>query len=138
MNEIDTFSVKVAGAQGSVACEVVVFYEPSISMKLVMPGETPMAFEGNDLFESMKSLRRHLEQREMLLLCNGARVDSYPSQMSRQMGHARRVYLATMGQQTRREDLVDIFGEAPVEKIGSVDAQRAYHDDWLRSLGWEI
>jgi hypothetical protein len=134
----DVFTVKITRPDGDAICEIVVDYKPSISAQLKIPDEPSASFYGDDLFECMKSIRTYLEARSILLLCNGARVDGYPSQMSRQMGQARRVYIHTMGRQTTREDLVDIFAEAPADKIGSVAAQKAYHDDWLRSLGWDI
>jgi hypothetical protein len=40
-----------------------------------------------------------------------------------------------MGQQGRLEDLVDIFGEAPAEKVGTVEEQKAFYWKWLDSLG---
>jgi hypothetical protein len=134
----DTFDVKIMGPQGVISCKIDVVYDPSISMTLSMASDGTPVFHGNDLFECMKSLRRHLEARSMLLLCNGARVDTYPSQIGRQMGQARRVHITSLGRSTTREDQVDIFAEAPADKIGSVDAQKVYHDDWLRSLGWDI
>lgn len=137
-NDNDTFDVRIASPLGLTSCKIHVAYNPSILMTLSMDGENGATFRGNDLFECMKSLRKHLEERSMLLLCNGARVDVYPSQIGRQMGQARRVHVTSLGRPTTREDQVDIFAEAPIDKIGSVDAQKAYHDDWLRSLGWDI
>ena len=92
-------------------------------------------FEGSDLFECLCNLRSQLDKIGTKVICNGSRIDAHPSSMSRDMGGARKVYLLTMGQQGRLEDLVDIFGEAPTEKIGTVEEQKAYYGRWLESLG---
>lgn len=89
-------------------------------------------FSGDDLFDCLTAMREFLGQHDLRPLCAGARVDAYPSRMSRQMSGGRKVYLMEMGKPA--EDLVDIFDEAPAEKVGSVEAQRQYFQKWLVSL----
>lgn len=91
-------------------------------------------YEGSDLFECLSKLRSQLDNIGIKLLCNGSRIDAYPSRMSRDMGGARKVYLLKLGQQGRLEDLVDIFDEAPVETIGTVSEQNRFYNKWLDSL----
>jgi hypothetical protein len=99
-------------------------------------GELPTKrYEGTDLFECLCNLRKQLDKLGIKILCNGSRIDTHPSRMSRDMGGARKVYQLTMGQQGRLEDLVDIFAEAPAEKVGTVEEQKAFYSRWLDSLG---
>lgn len=138
---MDIIEANFAGPQGVAPCTIsIVRTHPPmpILMTFSAQGMSAIEVQGNDLFECMKNMRRHLEGASILLLCNGARIDSYPSQMSRQMGRAGMVYITEFGKQTTQECLVNIFDPAPRDKIGSVEAQREYHDDWLRSLGWVI
>lgn len=91
-------------------------------------------FADNDLFGALSKLRLRLEQKGYLLLCNAARKDAYPSRMAREMGGGRNIYLLRPGMQARREDLVDIFGEASFDQVGTVAEQNAFYENWIRSL----
>ena len=64
----------------------------------------------------------------------GSRVDTYPSGMVRDMLGARRVYVLQMGRHVAREHLVDIFAEADVRQIGTVDEQIEFYRLWRISL----
>lgn len=91
-------------------------------------------FTDNDLFGALSKLRLRLEQKGYLLLCNAARRDAYPSRMVREMGGGRKIYLLTPGLQTRRDDLVDVFGAASFDQVGTLEEQLAFHENWIRSL----
>lgn len=93
-----------------------------------------ISFAGPDLFECLCQLRRWLAERDFRILCNGARIDAWASSMSRGMGGARKVYVTRMGLHTTRDDLVPIFGETTVDKLGSVEEQANYHTKWLESV----
>lgn len=87
----------------------------------------------SDLFECLVDLRQEFSVKKYLLLCNGARVNVYPSPMSRDMGGARLAYLLTLGKQSKREDLIDIFNYAEFIDIGSVEEQKRFYNSWLKS-----
>lgn len=89
-------------------------------------------FTGEDLFDCLTALREFLAQHDICPLCAGARVDAYPSRMSRQMSGGRKVYIMEMGKPA--EQLADIFDAAPPEKVASIDAQREYFQEWVKSL----
>ena len=93
-------------------------------------------FKGNDLFDCLCELRKTFQRNSWFILCNGVRIDSYPSGMSRDMGGAKKVYINKLGLRPERIDLVKIFDEAPLDNIGTVDEQIAYHKLWLESLGF--
>ena len=87
----------------------------------------------DDLFSALTALRRVLEADGWLLQVNAARVDAWPSQMARDAGGGK-VYLLRIGQQGRREDLVDAL--APIEggRAATVEEQQAFHDRWVAAL----
>jgi hypothetical protein len=87
-----------------------------------------------NLFDALIKFRLHLEKIDYFLLCNAARKDTYPSRAIKQMGGAFRVYVLHAGQQANPADLVDALGPATLDKIATVDEQRAAYEDWLRSL----
>lgn len=91
-------------------------------------------FEGKDLFDSFCKLRLVLESQGFRILCNGARIDSYPSPMSRNMCGGAKLYKMTIGQRVERKDLLRIFDKADIESVGTVDEQKAYFKKWRKSL----
>jgi hypothetical protein len=89
---------------------------------------------GPDLFEALRALRRTLEAEDMRLLCAGARIDVYPSGMSRSMSAGRKAYVLRLGSPARTDDLVDIFAHAASEEVGTVEQQEQYYKNWVASL----
>jgi hypothetical protein len=87
---------------------------------------------GRDLFDGLQQIRRRLEPQGWYPLCNGARIDCYPSGMSRDMGGARAVYELTIGK-AGRFPLVGLFERAPPEKVGTVAEQDSYYQRWLEA-----
>lgn len=98
--------------------------------------------EGPDLFDALQQLRKQtLEPLGWVPLCNGARVDCYPSGMARDMGGGQVVYVLSArprlsvgryGPRLRRP-LVDTFEPAPKKSVGTVEDQDAYFRTWLDS-----
>ncbi len=91
-------------------------------------------FSGGDLFDSLNLLREYLEEDNWFLLCNGSRLNAYPSRMSRQMSGGKKLYLLTMGKQARRDDLVDMFEQACIKDVATTSEQRLFYSRWLKSL----
>jgi len=87
---------------------------------------TAPRWTARDLFDALQQLRRRLEVEAVFLLCCGARVDCYPSGMSRDMGLGRKVYVPEKGRRGRRADLVDLFAPATKELVGRVEEQDEY------------
>jgi len=86
-----------------------------------------------DLFEALASVRRRLEVSGWLIAVQGARRDTFPSGMVRDMGGARRVYVLEPGRPVAREHLVDIFADADPADLGTVEEQERNYRDWLAS-----
>lgn len=90
--------------------------------------------EGPDLFEALASARRDLKAHGVLLACNGARQDVFPSAMLRQATSGRRAYVLTMPRSTAMPPTVDIFAIAPESSVlATVDEQRAWFDSWRQT-----
>jgi hypothetical protein len=94
-------------------------------------------YEGIDLFEAMIAFRRELDGSGSQLLCAGARVDVFPSGMSRSMSGGRRAYKNRLGIHAAKSDLVDIFEYTEPEFVSSVERQMEFHKEWTASLGSE-
>ena len=91
-------------------------------------------FEGVDLFDALNNLRLFLESEGWLLICTGSRIDAYPSGMSRQMSNGRKAYLHEMNVKPEKKSVVDIFTNAPLEKIGTINEQNKYMEEWRNSI----
>jgi len=104
------------------------------SIKLIGPGGDTWAASGPIVWETVRTLRVQGEARGLRLCCNGARVDAHPSAMAISMGGGGKVYLLKKGRKVKRRDLVDIFGSAPEDKIGTVAEQDQFYNDWLESF----
>lgn len=90
--------------------------------------------EGNDLFESLINLRQQLHSKDILLLCNGSRRNIFPSPMLRQSGGGKKAYLLRLGVPARREDIVNIFDPAEINDVDTIENQKKFYDQWLKSL----
>lgn len=93
-----------------------------------------VAGNGIDLFEALAEVRRRLEPSGWRIAVHGSRRQAFASGLMRDMHGARRVYLCEPGRWPRRGNLVDIFGEAPIDEIATVDEQAAWLRTWLRAL----
>ena len=85
-------------------------------------------------FDALCEIRGKLERQGLILWCNGAREDVYPSGMSRNMGAGDLAFRLEMGRPSVRSDLVDIL-EIPSEGVCvSIDEQRKFYERWLDSI----
>jgi len=91
-------------------------------------------FHGKDLFDCLIRLRLYLEKNNYLLLCNGARVDVYPSGMSRDMSNGRLAYITTLGESTTKNNIIDIFDETNQTNVGTVEQQKEFRTQWINSI----
>jgi hypothetical protein len=84
---------------------------------------------GRDFFDALQQLRLQLEPLGWYPLCNGARIDCYPSGMARDMGEGRAVYV--LSQTLDKLPLVPTFEPADREKVGTVAEQDANFKRWF-------
>lgn len=103
---------------------------PRYRIELVLGGDLYTA-TAMDVFESLVRLRLQLEPGGWMIAVQGARRDTYPSGMVRDMGGGRRVYVMRPGHKASAEDLVETLDDAAVEQLGTVAEQQAWRDAWL-------
>ncbi|MEW1568938.1 hypothetical protein AB0454_39020 [Streptomyces sp. NPDC093509] len=89
-------------------------------------------YEDVDLLECFKSARRDLENRGLLLCCQGARSNVFPSGMTRQMTDGRLAYSLEAGKELSDDDLVDIFAPADCSEVVSLEDQLSAMRDLFR------
>jgi hypothetical protein len=91
----------------------------------------PYTATAPDMFEALVRLRRQLEPDGLMVAVQGARRDTYPSGMARDMGGGMQAYVIRPGLRARREDLVKTLDDAPPGQIATVDQQREFAEAWL-------
>ena len=94
--------------------------------------QTSLTKMADDFFDALRQIRLELETQNAMILYNGARIDAYPSGMSRQMSLGRIVYLNQTGQPAKHK--AAIFDKVDADWVASVAEQDKYHCDWLASL----
>lgn len=87
------------------------------------------------MFEALVRLRRQLEPDGLIVAVQGARRDTYPSGMARDMGGGMQVYVMRPGLGARLEDLVKTLDDAPPDQMATVDEQRAFAEAWRAQPG---
>ncbi|MDP9265797.1 MAG: hypothetical protein M3O91_06745 [Chloroflexota bacterium] len=104
------------------------------SLKLSLDDGRAFTAESSDYFECLILVRRDLEAEGIVVCCQGARRDVWPSGMARDMGAGLKAYVLTIGRAPERGDLISIFGPADRELIGTVEEQRRHFREWWESL----
>ena len=94
--------------------------------------QTSLTKTADDFFDALRQIRLELETQNVMILCNGARIDAYPSGVSRQMSLGRIAYLNQMGQPAQQK--VAIFDKTEANWVASVAEQDKYYHAWLASL----
>lgn len=89
-------------------------------------------FSATDYFACLDAIRNQLT--DVIFHCHGARIDTYPSGMSRDMGSGMAVYCMKMGKQALQEDLVGTFNDYRNETLVTPSEQREFFLLWLESL----
>jgi len=88
----------------------------------------------HDDFEAFCLVRRQLEARGWLVLCNGSSRNVFPSPMSRDMGGGVMAYVLTIGKPASMEDVVHIFERTIRIDPVTVDEQQRFYKHWIASL----
>ena len=91
--------------------------------------------EADDYFDALCEIRQRLASEGLIPFCYGASLNVYPSGMSRSMGGGLKAYRLTSGRQALMADIVEIFAEGPDIIPASVELQKKFFEEWLRSLG---
>jgi len=133
--DLEEIVVCIASDEGDVF-EAKLYINPETSAELYFESDrhSLKEFVSDDLFDCMIKLRDWLDYFSLKPLCNGARVDVYPSAMSRQMSGGRLAYKHQLKRQCSRADLVDIFQPASSEMLATTAEQKEFHEKWMKSL----
>ncbi|WP_343702734.1 hypothetical protein [Chitinophaga sp.] len=117
------------------------FYD-SIIVSKKGSNDSVLEYRGNDIFltgigdypfMALADIREQLKKRGLLLLCEGARIDVFPSSMAFTSFLA---YKTVIGRPASKEDLVHILNPTDdVDIIGSLEDQEAHRIRWVNSLG---
>jgi hypothetical protein len=134
--QVDQLKVTVRDSLGGEEVAQVVLEEDGDTCTVSL---TCASFTGRataeDYFEAFAQIRTELGVRDLAPLCYGASRDVYPSPMSIQMSGGLKAYRMTLGKQALTEDLVNIFDSGPGLDPASPQEQRAFHKEWIASLG---
>ena len=84
------------------------------------------AFTGGDLVDCLVDLRLRLEGHGLLLCCQGARVNVWPSGQLRQFADGRQGYVLTRRAPGQVHEIVDLLDPAPPAQVVSVEDQRRF------------
>lgn len=103
---------------------------PHYRIELSLNGDRLTA-TASDVFESLVRLRHQLEPSGLMIAVQGARRDTYPSGMQRDMGGGSEVYVLRPGQKGSPDDAVRTLDDAEVEQLGTVAEQQAFHAAWI-------
>jgi hypothetical protein len=110
-------------------------YGDHVTLTLQYPGGE-ITSEASDYFEAMCQVRNQLEVDGWRPVCYGSSRNVYPSGMCRGMGLGLKAYRLQLGRSAVKADLVKIFDTGLDVEPSSVDEQRQFWNDWLRSLGY--
>ena len=86
-----------------------------------------------DYFEAFSNLRRVLEKDHLIPFCYGASLNVYPSGMCRDMGNGIVAYKLQLGRKPTHGDLVNIFEQGDDVIPASVEEQKEFFNEWLKS-----
>jgi hypothetical protein len=103
------------------------------SLKITRANGTVTIHAGSDLFECLKEARLMFEADNLLLCCQGARPNVFPSGMGRQMSNGRLAYPLRRNPPLTDADLIDIVSPAPLAEVGTVAEQRSAIVEFFRS-----
>jgi len=126
--------VNVAGKSGTRSATI--DYGPRgdlCHLQLTLDDGRTFKAAGFDYFACLISVRRELEAEGLVVCCQGARRDVWPSGMGRDMGAGLVAYALTIGRAPRQDEQVLVLAPADPDLIGTVADQEQYRDAWWRS-----
>lgn len=94
----------------------------------------PIDVGAADMFDALVRIRERLEPQGWLVAVQGSRLDTFPSEMQREMAGGLNVYVMRIGEPIRLGDAVETFAEADPGLLATVDAQYERAADWERSV----
>jgi hypothetical protein len=96
-------------------------------------GASAVRGSGPDFFEAFCRVRERLTALGLRPLCYGASRNVFPSGMARDMADGLKAYKLRLGFPATGDNIVEIFETGPDVDPVSVEAQRQFFDDYLKS-----
>ncbi len=112
-------------------------YGDHVTLTLQYPGGD-ITCQAPDYFEALCEIRNRLEAEGWRPVCYGSSRNVYPSGMCRGMGLGLKAYKMQLGRRALLADLVKIFDAGPDVEPSSVEEQKRFQQEWLRSLGINV
>ncbi len=131
-------SLELVSPEGSSRCELQHTTKPPWRLLFMHKTLGNLLCESSDLFDALCKLRLVLERHNYKILCNGGRIDAWPSNMARDMGGGKKVYITQIGKRAQFDDLVPLFGPTEGVLVATVQVQIAHHREWIRSIMSEL
>jgi hypothetical protein len=138
MDERETKAVVVLLPDGAAAAGTFVLHEDAdaVRLELNLEGRSFIADSVYGYFDAMSSIRSMIEPDGHRLLCFGASKHVHPSGMSASMGTGDKAFRLTIGKRASMSDLLDIFDADDSVVPATLQEQRDYLEEWLRSVSW--
>ena len=134
MNSDGSFVVPATQGGQLVSARVETYVGDLCKVIVSISGEVAAQGVGDDLFDALVQARITLEARNILLACNGARMNVYPSPMLRQATNGRRAYELSLPRTKDRPPVVDVFAPVTdISTVATVDDQRSWFERWSSS-----
>jgi ClpA/ClpB-like protein len=94
----------------------------------------PIDVGAHDMFEALVRIREQLEPQGWFVAVQGSRLDTFPSEMQREMAGGLNVNVLRMSEQVRLGDVAETFADADPGLLATVAAQREHAAEWERSV----
>lgn len=96
--------------------------------------EKKISCKSANFFDALLDLRKELEKTDIIIMCNGAAENVYPSPMQQSMGSGRVAYKQFLGQKAKIADVVDIFECDESLNFVNIDKQLKFNIEWQKSI----
>jgi hypothetical protein len=107
-------------------------------LALRAPDSREWTAAGSNVFHALMELRERVEPEGILLCCNGARRDVYPSRLALSMGGGEVAYQLRWGRRPSVRHLVEVLGPADCANVVTVQEQQAWFQRWSQTvIGWK-
>lgn len=96
-----------------------------VRIEVVLAGCNIGEYSGGHVSAALRKARRALEERGLILCCQGARPDVHSSGMLQQSSNGREAYVLSGDGDIANVEVVDVLAPADPSEVGTVDAQEA-------------
>ncbi|MBD2816829.1 hypothetical protein ID850_19370 [Xenorhabdus sp. Flor] len=134
MTDIDKRKIKIIlnGKMEEAELHLITYPDRHCCLRIFHNNNQLAESNDTDYFSCFAELRNQLK--DIVFLCKGAKINVFPSAMSRDMSDGIVAYENTLGQYASSEDTVHIFSFEDKDVDVSPEEQRKFHFKWIESL----